>query len=142
MTKNGSILLVDDDEFTLNAIRRLLGRELVAITVSDGAAALKLMKEERFAVVLTDLMMPGMTGYELINRLETDYPETICVVLSGQVGEAFPTRTPKNVFRCLNKPCSVDDLVSALHGAFAEYILRHPSATLSTDLSEVESSNV
>ena len=123
MTSNGSILLVDDDTFTLNALERLLSRELVAITVSDGAAALALMKEEHFAVVVTDLIMPGMSGFEFLSHLETEYPETVCIVLSGRIEDSFLTRMPKNVFRSLDKPCSIDDLVDAIDGAFAEYVL-------------------
>jgi len=124
MTKSGSILLVDDDTYTLNALRRLLSPELVTITVSNGPAALALMKEERFAVVMTDLTMPGMSGYELLSRLEAEFPDTVCVVLSGRTGDPFPTKVPPNVFRYLSKPCSTDDMVAALHGAFAEYVLR------------------
>jgi len=124
MTKSGSILLVDDDTYTLNALRRLLSSELVTITVSNGPAALALMKEERFAVVMTDLTMPGMSGFELLNRLEAEYPDTVCVVLSGRSGDSLPPKMPQNVFRYLTKPCSTDDMVAALHGAFAEYVLR------------------
>ena len=123
MTTNGSVLLVDDDAYTLDALRRLLSRDLTIHTVPDGPSALILMKEERFAVVVTDLVMPGMSGFELLNSLETEFPETVCIVLSGRPSESFPTKMPKNVFRYLEKPCCIDILVDTLNGAFAEYVL-------------------
>lgn len=120
----GNVLFVDDDELTLEALRRLLSRQLSVHAVLDARSALKLMKEEQFAVVVTDLIMPGMSGFDLLKKLEKEHPETVCVVLSGRVVETPPAEMPKNVFRYLSKPCSMDALLAAIHAAFAEYILR------------------
>jgi YesN/AraC family two-component response regulator len=54
------------------------------MTANGGPAALKLMAEHEFDVVITDLSMPGMHGFELIGRAKALQPFTAIIVLSGQ----------------------------------------------------------
>ena len=74
MTTEPATILVVDDELTM---RRLLSRFLVlnghqTLTASDGAEALALLGRERVDLVLLDLMMPGMTGIEVLRRVKAD----------------------------------------------------------------------
>ncbi len=70
------VLIVDDDPPTRHLIEILLQREdLETTTAEDGAQALALVKQFKPHLILLDLMMPGMTGYEVVKTIKTD-PET------------------------------------------------------------------
>jgi len=129
----GKILIVDDDVFTLDALRRNLMREADVVTALSGSDALNLAKGGDFAVVLTDLMMPGMNGYELVAELNIHSPQTICVVLTGKLESPFPNGLPPNVLLWLQKPVGIDKLVQVLHSALAEFVLRSVGSLKSED---------
>ena len=88
MTRMGPVrvLLVDDDPLLLRTgsrlLRRFLGAEVV--TASDGEEALRrVARGERFHLVITDLEMPGMDGFELLDRLAERAPDLRVGVWSG-----------------------------------------------------------
>jgi two-component system sensor histidine kinase ChiS len=68
------ILAVDDDTVNLNVLASLLYREEYAMTaVTSGEAALTLLQEQQWDLVITDVMMPRMSGYELTRRIRERY---------------------------------------------------------------------
>jgi CheY-like chemotaxis protein len=67
------VLLVDDEEVTHYLVRQLLPRARYRLWIAtDGRTALDRLAEQRPDVVLLDLNMPGMNGFELVSRLRTD----------------------------------------------------------------------
>ena len=79
-----SILVVEDTQL----LRRVLKEELEAgglevVTASDGAEALARLAERRFDVVLTDLVMPGMDGLELMEAIRREAPELPVVIVTA-----------------------------------------------------------
>lgn len=84
------LLLVDDDPVLLNLLGKLLRRAGHAVTeANDGEECLALAAREPFDVIVTDVMMPGLDGFELTRRLRAD-PATrdvlILVITSGLHG--------------------------------------------------------
>jgi CheY-like chemotaxis protein len=70
---SGPILVVDDNRANLELMTYLLeafGHE--AVGVSDGLAAYEAARDGDFALILTDILMPGIDGYELARRLKND----------------------------------------------------------------------
>jgi two-component system alkaline phosphatase synthesis response regulator PhoP len=68
-----SLLLVDDDERTCEAVQRLLGRMgYVVVCASNGGDALTVLRDLRFDLVILDFMMPEMDGLEVLRRLRED----------------------------------------------------------------------
>lgn len=83
------ILVADDNADMREHIARLLGSDYEVATVADGSAALKRVRSERPDLLLTDVMMPGMDGFELLRALRAD-PETRTlpvIFLSARAGE-------------------------------------------------------
>jgi len=73
VTQSGRVLVVDDIEMNRDLIERQLSREGHIVTVAEsGENALKIAAESEFDVILSDLMMPGMNGFELLQRLKGD----------------------------------------------------------------------
>jgi CheY-like chemotaxis protein len=68
-----SLLLVDDDERTCEAVQRLLGRMgYVVACANNGRDALTVLRDLRFDLVILDWMMPEMDGLEVLRRLRED----------------------------------------------------------------------
>jgi signal transduction histidine kinase/ActR/RegA family two-component response regulator len=107
------ILLVDDTPDTLAACKFALEAEGVqVITAVDGVDALRLISTDHtIRHVLSDVMMPNMSGLELADRLRRDYPEIAVVLMTGY-SEALEAgvRTDRPV---VAKPFAVNELVSA-----------------------------
>jgi len=119
-----SILLVDDEAMVRHVTGRAL-RELgyAVIEASDGREALRLISEEHAAVdlVLSDVVMPGMSGAELWNRLAESHPGLPVLLMSGYASEDLVRQgrlaagTP-----VLAKPFTVAELSSRINS-----LLRH-----------------
>jgi DNA-binding NtrC family response regulator len=78
------ILLVDDDSNILDGYRRSLSREFVMETALGGQQALKLTAENGpYAVVVSDMRMPGMDGLQLLSSIKAQSPDTIRIMLTG-----------------------------------------------------------
>jgi len=101
------ILLVDDDCNILDAYRRSLSREFLMETAVGGEQALKLLaQDDPFAVVVSDMRMPGMDGIQLLNTIKSQSPDTIRVMLTGNadMDTAIKAINEGSIFRFLNKP--------------------------------------
>lgn len=78
------ILVVDDEQFVRDLLVKILARQGHRVEgVADGAAALKKLEGEDFDVVLTDVVMPGIDGFELLRRIKGAWPSVRVVVLTG-----------------------------------------------------------
>ncbi len=79
-----SLLIVDDDAANAESLQRILVREGFKVSVADsGQAALVMVREQRFPVVITDLMMPGMSGFELMRALQVVHSDAQVIVMTA-----------------------------------------------------------
>jgi DNA-binding response OmpR family regulator len=82
----GRILAVDDQRYFRELITGLLAREGFDVrTAGSGEEALQTLERERFDIVVTDLVMPGMSGSDLVSRIKARDPEQDVVVVTGVV---------------------------------------------------------
>src|SRR5574338_161703 len=82
----GRILAVDDQRYFRELITSLLSQEGFEVrAASSGEEALHVLEVERFDVVVTDLVMPGMSGTDLVSRIKARDPEQDVVVVTGVV---------------------------------------------------------
>jgi DNA-binding NtrC family response regulator len=79
-----SILIVDDEEIVLKTLYLdLQSQGYVVSMATDADAALELLKERNFDLVISDLVMQGMSGMQLLREVKARSPETMTLVLSG-----------------------------------------------------------
>ena len=71
--QSSKIMIVDDEDILLNAIKKyLMAKEFNIITCNSGKQALEKIKEERIDLLVVDILMCDMNGYEFINHLRSD----------------------------------------------------------------------
>ena len=111
------ILFVDDEANVIRSMKRQLRKRFPMQTALSGDEALQKMKEEGpFAVIVSDMRMPGMNGIELLNKVKNLYPDTVRIMLTGNADQetAIEAVNSGEIFRFLTKPCSTAVLVPAL----------------------------
>jgi ActR/RegA family two-component response regulator len=120
------ILLVDDDSNVLDGYRRGLSREFLLETAigSDQAWAL-VEKNGPYAVIVSDMRMPGMNGIQLLSAVRTASPDTIRVILTGNADlqTAIDAINEGSIFRFLIKPCDREVMAKTLTAALTQYRL-------------------
>jgi DNA-binding NtrC family response regulator len=77
------ILVVDDDDIIRETLCELLSEEHACQTADTAEQALLKLESQAFDVVLTDISMPGLSGFDLLNRLVQLYPGTPVIIISG-----------------------------------------------------------
>ncbi|HEX3624443.1 MAG TPA: HD domain-containing phosphohydrolase [Verrucomicrobiae bacterium] len=120
------ILLVDDDKYLLASMNLVLQQKFQVTTAESGEEGLAQIETNGpFAVVISDRQMPGMDGIEFLSRVRKLAPDTVRVMLTGNVELEHAVRVVNegNIFRFLLKPCSKDDLLRAADDAAALYRL-------------------
>lgn len=84
-TTTMNILIADDDESVLRSIGKALRAEgFQVLECSSGAAALRLCEENDFDVIIVDLFMPGLSGWEALERLTREFPQSRVIVFTGE----------------------------------------------------------
>jgi CheY-like chemotaxis protein len=120
------ILLVDDEPNVLDGYRRTLGREFALETAVGGQEALALVaKNGAYAVVVSDMRMPGMDGIQLLSRIKAASPDTIRVMLTGHADmeTAVNAINEGSIFRFLNKPTTKEMMGKTFTAALVQYRL-------------------
>jgi diguanylate cyclase (GGDEF)-like protein len=128
-----TVLIADDDA----AVRRLLSAVLrprghTIIEAGNGEQALELAGSENPELIVSDLMMPAMDGYELVRRLriEPRTAQTPVIFLTAEYDEGDATELARaaGVTRVLRKPCKPSDVLEAVDHALGESPQMDPSA--------------
>ena len=119
MARKAHLLLVDDDHNTLASLSRafrLAGHEA---TVCDNAArAIDLLRGDSFDLILSDVVMPGKSGLELLEDLKKAGVKTPIVLISGQANIEMAVKATKlGALDFLEKPLSTDKLLVTVENA-------------------------
>ncbi len=108
-----SILIVDDEQFIRDIVFRWLSREgYLCAKARDGEEALAILAQQEFALVVSDIMMPGMTGIDLLREIRTRYPQTAVIMLTGVDDRATATETIElGAYGYIIKPFEASELL-------------------------------
>ncbi len=127
-----AIVCVDDEEIILkslgNQLKRSLGKDYDLELASSGREALSLCAELEaegiaVALVISDQMMPGMSGDEFLVLLHADYPKTLKILLTGQAGADSVGKivNAAALYRYIAKPWDETDLILTVKEALRRY---------------------
>lgn len=116
------LLFVDDATNVLDGLRRSLRSmraEWEMHFVDSAEAALQILEQKPFDVVVSDMRMPKMDGAQLLEEVKLRHPDVIRMVLSGQSSRSAVLRSLAPVHQFLSKPCDPQELIARLSQAFA-----------------------
>ncbi len=113
------VMLVDDEqEFATTLAERLRMRGLDTVTAFDGEDALKMIPSEKPDVVILDIMMPGMSGIQVLGKITELSPGTPVILLTGIGSTTEGIAGMKNgAVDYLMKPLQIEELIEKIRTA-------------------------
>ena len=134
------VLIVDDESNQRTVVARMIERwGFDTDTASDGAEAHRKVQESDFDAIVTDLMMPGVDGMELLRRLRDEsgaFPSTIVLTGYGNVETAITTVHEYGAFWFIEKPIRPRAFRLLLERAIAQHSLVQKSERLERELTQ------
>lgn len=124
--KRTRVLCVDDEPNILEGLKVHLGRSFDMLTAVGGEAAIEAIADDGpFAVIVTDMRMPGMNGIQFLQAAKPLAPDTTFIMLTGNhdLETASQAINEGHVFRFLNKPCPSNMLKVAIDDGIERYNL-------------------
>jgi response regulator RpfG family c-di-GMP phosphodiesterase len=120
------ILFVDDEPNVLEGYKRSLHRDFALDTAMSGEEAIAAIRNHGpYAIVISDMRMPGMNGAQLLAQARQIAPDTIRMLLTGytDLDAAMAAVNEGNIFRFLTKPCEKQVLVQTISAGLLQYRL-------------------
>ena len=111
-TQTASILVVDDEENTREGLSKILTKEGYAVEMAaNGKEAIGVLKRQSFDLVITDMRMPLMDGFEVLREIKKMDEEVgvIMITAYGEV-ESYLEAMNMGAFEYINKPVRVNEL--------------------------------
>lgn len=142
-----NILVVDDNQPFLNLIKKIFDKysdKYDLVTSNNGFSAIELIKNNVFSIIITDLQMPNMDGYTLLEKIRNNYPDIPVIVIT-----AFDKPKTNIVVKktgaaaYFTKPLIIDDLIGCIDNLIKKEteggILKNASLEMFIQLIEMES---
>jgi len=122
-----TVLFVDDSNFSLELVRGLFRDcdDFHLLTAESAIEALQIIQREEIAVVVSDNVMPVMSGLEFLSSLKTISPDTVKILMSAyaDLSSALAAINRSEVYRYILKPWQDDDLVATIREGLKRYSL-------------------
>jgi signal transduction histidine kinase len=116
------ILVADDDPSILRLVAEILKRANYEVdTAANGQEALAKIERTRYDVVMLDLMMPGLSGFDVLARLPVRRPQPrFVVIMSAAPPDVIANAVSLNVFAALRKPFELGEIITTVRACIAE----------------------
>src|SRR5436189_4438477 len=115
MEKKGRLLVVDDDHAIRKLLERIARRAGFEVDgAKDGLEALEMLEAADYDVALIDLMMPRLSGYELVQRISTREHRPVVIVATALTSHDVASVDDSMVRHVIRKPFDVQAVVAAL----------------------------
>lgn len=134
--QTGRILIVDDEASLREVLAIMLQREGYDVeTAADGAMAQALLQESDFALIISDIKMPKVTGIELLRFVREHAPETIMIMISAfSTSEEAVEAMKLGAFDYITKPFRNDEIRLIVRNALERRALRQENQSLRQEL--------
>ncbi|HEU4388306.1 MAG TPA: response regulator, partial [Blastocatellia bacterium] len=128
ITQNGTgtarILIIDDEPNILSVLHSLLCETYECRTATSAVEALEYLRQESYDVVLSDIMMPGMSGLELLEEISRISRDTVVVLISGNLNiQSAIEAMRRGAFDYVTKPFNLSEVETAVQRALRHHLL-------------------
>jgi two-component system NtrC family sensor kinase len=129
------ILIVDDEAIVRDVFAASLAEVYSCETAADAQEALEILAREPFALVITDLQMPGLSGIELLRKIKELYKDTAVIIVSGiDRSQRVMDAIRVGASDYLVKPCDLEVLSNSVERASERRMLLRNARRYKTDL--------
>ena len=111
------ILIVDDETIILDMVASYVGHiGFEAMTAKNGREALERLRNEPFTILITDIKMPEMDGFELMKTVRAEFPDMHIIAMTGHgASYTYTDVVSAGATDYLNKPFSLDEMMAKLN---------------------------
>ncbi len=121
--KKPKLLVIDDEESVCNFLSDFLSKEYECLTATSADEAFKILGEEKFAVILTDIKLPDKNGIELARKIKEEAPDTVVVMMTGNADlESAINAIRAGAFDYIQKPFDLDNLEVSIKRALEHHL--------------------
>jgi DNA-binding NtrC family response regulator len=132
-----TVLICDDDLGMRDTIAAILGRDHRVLTVASGEAALALLRHEDVHVILLDLRLPGITGFDVLRIVKENYNLVECIMISAVNEVETAVQAMKyGAYHYITKNFDYDELRSLVRNACERHDLNRQVMTLSAQVAD------
>ncbi|MBN9313152.1 MAG: sigma-54-dependent Fis family transcriptional regulator [Chryseobacterium sp.] len=136
------ILIVEDEKAISSVLESILSDELTDyefVISEDGLEALKQIEKEDFALVLSDIKMPKLSGTELLKKVMQEKPETTFVMISGHADIDTAVHCLKDgAYDFISKPVDINRLITSVKNALHKGHLQQTNQSLKSENSTLK----
>ena len=132
-----SILIVDPDTNLLSVLKTLFAESHAVTTCSDGSEAVEICKKRHFDVVLSDIIMPGASGLDVLKQVRKRDPNTIVILITGFASlETAIDAIREGAYDYITKPFKLEQLKNVVKNALERVQLSRENQRLLEELQE------
>lgn len=134
-------LIVDDDKKLLSVLKSLLIEEEHEVTAcNNGLDAIEKCREHRFDLIITDLMMPGASGLEVLTETRKIHPDTLVILITGFASlETAVQAIREGAYDYITKPFKLEEIKIVVNNAGEKIRLIRENQRLFQELQEAYS---
>jgi diguanylate cyclase (GGDEF)-like protein len=135
-----NILVIDDEEETRKNLSGLLqGQGYEVMTASNGTECLQILSAQRFDLVILNLVMPGMSGIEVLKEIKEKYKDTEVIIITGCADkEEAISALRLNVYDFIEKPFESSEILNTISHCLNQLGMRIKIKRQSQELKESE----
>nr|NQU90916.1 response regulator [Bacteroidota bacterium] len=133
-----NILYVDDEEINLRIFGSTFEDDFNIFTATSGDEGLRIIRENRIDLIITDQRMPGMTGVEFLKQAIDLNPEPNRILLTGfsDIDALSKAVNDGKIFQYINKPWDEHELKPVINQAIESYYIKRENLRLTKELQE------
>ncbi|MGH1416974.1 MAG: sigma-54-dependent transcriptional regulator [Pelagimonas sp.] len=136
MTNLPTLLLVDDEEQSLTAMRLALEDDFECLTALDADEATRVMEENFVQVIFCDHRMPGRSGVEFLSEVRERWPETVRIIITGytETNDMIAAINEAGIYQIVTKPWHPDRLLLTAKNASQLFVLTRDHDRMSLEM--------
>ncbi len=140
MASQATVLVIDDEVRSQEALRRTLEEEFIVLTVSSAAEGKAVMEREFVQVVLSDQRMPETTGIEFLKEVRERWPDVVRIIISGytEVEDMISGINNAGIYQYILKPWHPESLLLTVRAAAQLYDLQQQTQRMNLELRTAE----